>query len=222
MEWRPTVIARILTLLLVGLLVVPLAPECHPAEAKKKAKWKTVTRTFANNGQIAVPAGGTSGAANPYPAAIAVAAFKKYKRAKITDVDVSLRLFSHTDPDDLNLMLAFGNRRAVIMSDAGGATPVMISTLALDDEAATGLPDGDALEDGAFRPANHGAGADGFPAPAPADNGSVALSAFDGAKPDGQWRLFVYDDGAGDVGSFAGGWTLEITAKVKKKNKKKH
>jgi subtilisin-like proprotein convertase family protein len=49
----------------------------------------------------------------------------------------------------------------------------------------------------------------------------VALSTFDGAKPDGAWRLWVYDDNGGGVGNVDGGWTLEITAKVKDKNTSK-
>jgi hypothetical protein len=111
-------------------------------------------------------------------------------------------------------MLALGNRRALVLGDAGDATDATNINLTLDDDASQDLPDGDPLVGGAFRPANL-FGADPFPAPAPALNGDVALSTFNGADPDGEWRLFVHDDANADTGSITGGWKLEITAKVK-------
>jgi hypothetical protein len=33
---------------------------------------------------------------------------------------------------------------------------------------------------------------------------------FDGTDPNGTWSLFVFDDGAGDAGRIAGGWSLEL------------
>lgn len=214
-------IARILSVLLVALLVIPVAQASHPAEAKKKGKWKTVTRSISNSEQIAVPAIGSSSIASPYPATIAVDAFKKYKRAKIKDVDVTLRDVQHGNPDDIDVMLGFGNRRAVIMGGAGGSTGIASVALILDDEAANELPDAAPLTSGKYRPTNHAPGIS-LPYPAPDNNGDVALSTFDGAKPDGTWRLWVYDDNSGGFGYFDGGWSLEITAKVKKdKHKKK-
>jgi hypothetical protein len=113
-------------------------------------------------------------------------------------------------------MLAQGNRRAIVMGDAGGGDDAVNVTVTLDDQATDELPDGDALSSGTYRPANLG-GVDPFPAPAPAPNANSALSTFNNARPDGQWRLFVHDDFNGFTGEFAGGWKLEITAKVKKK-----
>jgi hypothetical protein len=212
-------IARILSLVLVGLLIIPSAPASHPAEAKQKAKRKTITRTFSSDGQIAVPAVGTSSIADPYPATIAVDAFQKYKRARITDLNLTLRDIRHTNPDDIDVMLAFGDRRAVIMGSAGGTTNITSVTLVLDDEAANALPDAAALTSGAFRPTSYVGGS--LPYPAPTNTGDVALSTFDGAQPDGTWRLWVYDDNGGGIGNVDGGWTLEVTAKVKDKNKKR-
>jgi hypothetical protein len=37
------------------------------------------------------------------------------------------------------------------------------------------------------------------------------LNTFNGAPANGTWSLFVYDDGQGDVGRFAGGWSLTVT-----------
>jgi hypothetical protein len=216
-------IARILTLVLVVLLVVPIAEESHPAEAKKKGKSRTITRTFSSNDQFFVPAAGTSSIADPYPATIEVDGFKKYKRVRIKDVNVTLRDYLHSNPDDVNVMLSFGNRRAVIMGSAGGTTGILSTTVVLNDEAGTDLPCGDGLTDGTYRPTNCSLGIS-LPYPAPDNTGDVALSTFDGANPKGTWRLWIYDDNSGGIGYIDSGWSLEITAKVKdkKKNKKKH
>jgi hypothetical protein len=111
------------------------------------------------------------------------------------------------------------------MSDVGendsGDSDVVDLTLRLDDEAATPLPSTEVLADGTFRPFNRDAGSDAFPAPAPAASANVALSTFDGIDPNGQWQLFVVDNGNADTGSLTDGWSLEITAKAKSKNKKK-
>lgn len=213
--------ARIASFGLVALLVLPYAAETHHAEAGKKSKAKTITRTFSSDGQIDIPDAGTEGAADPYPSTIDVDFFEKFKRAKIKDIDLTLIEFDHTFPDNVDVMLTLGPRRAIVMSDAGGSTDVQDATLTFDDEAATQISTSDELTSGTVRPANH-TGDDPFPAPAPAPNANVALTAFNGAKPDGRWRLFIHDDANNDTGGVDDGWTLEITAKVKKeKNKKK-
>lgn len=212
------VLSRLLGVTLAALLVLPLAEVTRPVEAGGKVK--TITKTFASNGQIDVPGAGTSGVANPYPTTIDVAAFEKFKKATITDVNLTLRGITHTDPDDINVLLSFGDRRAIVMSDVGGSTDIDGVTLRLDDEAAAEMPNSTQLTEGTFRPTNIGAG-DAFPAPAPLPGTEVALSTFVGADPDGAWQLFVHDDGAGDTGSISGGWELEITAEVKTEKKDK-
>ena len=211
------VAGKVLAVVLAALLVLPLAEATQPAEAGKK--FKTVTKTVSSNGQFDVPDSGTSGPANPFPATITVDQFAKYKKAKIKDVNLTLRNFSHTRPENVDVMLVHGNRHALVMADAGNATDANNITITLDDDASQDLPDGVALVGGTYRPANL-PGVDPFPAPAPAVNGDVTLSTFNGAKPDGTWRLFVHDDANGDTGSITNGWKLEITAKVK--NDKKH
>ena len=47
--------------------------------------------------------------------------------------------------------------------------------------------------------------------PAPPEPHSTQLSAFNGLNPNGTWNLFVADDAAGDAGSIAAGWRLELT-----------
>ena len=45
-------------------------------------------------------------------------------------------------------------------------------------------------------------------------DGSVAISTFDGADPNGTWRLWVMDNVPGVAGEIRGGWELRITAEV--------
>jgi subtilisin-like proprotein convertase family protein len=192
------------------------------AHGKKKngGKAKTVKKIFANDSAMAIPGDDTvtAGPADLYPSAIAVTGFKK---AKISDVNLTLRGLSHGFPRDLDLLLVAPNgRNALVMSDVGsndaGDSDVVDLTLRLDDEAAARLPSTEVLVDGTFRPFNVG-GSDVFPAPAPEVSANTALSTFDGIDPNGQWQLFVVDNGNADTGAIADGWTLEITAKAKNK-----
>ncbi len=223
-------LGRLMAVAIAVALVLPLAEDTQTAEAGKKHK--LVTRTFSSNGQIDIPDAGTDGPADPYPSIIEVDAFGKYKKARIKDVNLTLRTFSHTFPDHVDVMVVHGNRQATVMSDVGGSTDAVNLTITLDDEAANGgLPGSVPLSSGVFHPGNRLGGTettDLFPAPAPPQiwfptgYSNIALSTFDGAKPDGAWRLFVQDDTTANAGNVAGGWKLEITAKVKKAKKNKN
>jgi subtilisin-like proprotein convertase family protein len=203
--------ARIVSLLLSALLVLPAVPGTEQAVAKRR--FKTVTRTFTNNGQIAIPG---QGEATPYPVSLGVGGFK---RAKIKDVNLTLNGYGHDFPDEVDILLVAPNgRNALVMSDVGGNADADNLTLTLDDEAGAGLPLASQLSSGRFRPTNDGA-IESLPAPAPLSSGAVALSTFDGANPNGEWKLFIRDDDPGDNGEINGGWSLQITAKVKKKRR---
>jgi hypothetical protein len=158
---------------------------------------------------ITIPAGApgtTSGPASPYPSTINVTGLGP----SVTDVNVQLFAFSHTFPDDIDMLLVGPQgQNAIIMSDAGGGTDIVNITITLDDAAAIALPDSTALATGSYQPANYGAG-DAFPAPAPAPSGAVPLSTFNGTDPNGVWSLYIVDDAGGDVGSV--GWCLDVTA----------
>ena len=175
-----------------------------------------VTQTFRSTAPITIPAGApgaTKGNANPYPTTIDVSGFAN---GAITDVDLVLNDFTHPVPEDVDILLsAPDGRRALVMSDAGRIFRVTNIDLTLDDEAAAALPQFQ-LDSGDFRPTDFSSAGDtpdAFAAPAPALDGRVALSTFDGANPNGTWQLFVVDDASGDVGDLRG-WTLRITAEV--------
>lgn len=186
---------------------------------KKKQKAKTITRTFNNGAQIGID---IIGPADPFPSTIQVGGFKK---GKIKDVNVVLRDLEHSFPDDLDVLLvAPGGKSAFIMSDVGTNNDLFEiggATLTIDDEADAPMPDFNNLISGAFQPTNGDPDINGddsvddFPPPAPQPGGSQ-LSVFDGTNPNGEWRLFVVDDRSADNGFFREGWSLVITARVKK------
>jgi len=150
----------------------------------------------------------TTGSANPYPSQRLVSGLL----GTVTGATVTLTNFSHTSPDDVDIMLVSPNgRRVVIMSDVGGVNEVGGINLTLSDAAATQLPDSATLSSGTFRPADFEAG-DTFPSPAPAGapTGST-LAAFYGSAPNGFWRLYAVDDAGNNVGSIAGGWSINLT-----------
>jgi len=171
----------------------------------------TVTFTFlvgtlpppvANPASITIP---NSGAGTPYPSVINVSGIT----GPVTKVTATLHSLTHTFPGDLDVLLVGpGGQKVMLMSDAGGGTDVNNVTLTFED----GAPAiGATIVSGTFAPTNIGT-ADPFPAPAPAAPYGAALSAFNGVNPNGTWQLFVVDDAAGDLGAFAGGWSLTFTA----------
>ena len=158
---------------------------------------------------ITIPAGApgtTTGPAAPYPSNISVTGLGSIT----TDVNVQLLNFSHTYPDDIDMLLVGPQgQNLIIMSDAGGGTDIVNITITLDDAAAVALPDATALASGSYRPANYDT-ADTFPAPAPAPSAATTLATFNGTDPNGVWSLYIVDDASGDVGSV--GWCLDVTA----------
>ena len=201
------------------------------ADARKKGKKRktrtvtravrgSITRTFTSTGLITIPKDGSSsdkGPADPYPSTIEVSGFTN---GVITDVDLLLFDVTHVQPEDIDILLTKDDgRRALVMSDVGVNTPITNIDLTLDDEAATSLPQtplDSPIDSGTFRPTNYlqpGVDSDAFAAPAPAPDGNVALSTFDGANPNGTWQLWVMDDENSLVGDLRG-WALRITADV--------
>lgn len=207
---RPGLIATGMALVLAAALLALLAT--GPADAA--GRYKTVTKTFSSTQPIAVPAGApevSRGLAAPYPSEISVGGLRK---GKILDANVTLKNFGHTYPEDVHVMLSHGMTDRTVMSSVGGSLAVNDITLRLDDEAALPLADEAHLIGGTFKPTNIGQ-PDSFPDPAPAPPSDLAeLSGFDGSNPNGPWSLWVLDAYEGDVGQFAGGWSVTIKARV--------
>jgi Ca2+-binding RTX toxin-like protein len=172
-----------------------------------------------NPAPIAIPELG--GAATPYPSDIVVAGLG----TSITDVNVKLKQYGHTWPADVDVLLEGPTGQTVLlMSDAPQNAPGCndhVTGLDLTfDDSSVNIPVSATLVSGTYRPTDYdstdcgdlGPLGDPFPPPAPAGAPGVALSDFNGTNPNGTWRLWVVDDFAGDSGSIAQGWEIDIIA----------
>jgi hypothetical protein len=162
---------------------------------------------------ITIPSG--PGAASPYPYSINVNA-----GPTVCKVSLSFSSISHTNPDDMDIMLSGpGGQNAKIWSDAGGTQDIGNLSQLLDDDAASFIPDGGPMFADGFgdefggtnrKPTDINDGVDTFPAPAPLPMGGSAFGVFKGTNPNGTWNLWVVDDKSLDAGSIWG-WCLRIS-----------
>jgi subtilisin-like proprotein convertase family protein len=182
----------------------------------------TATRSFVlnvtpsvggiNPQRIGIPA---FGAASPYPSIIDLTGAGIDGR--VSNARVILDGFSHTFPDDVDVLLVAPNNAAVmLMGDAGGDPDVTNRRLTFRNGGAL-LPDETIINNGEYAPANYAdtlGGNDIFPSgspnppAAPAGGYSTDLTDFDGINPNGQWRLYVRDDTTGESGEILRGWIL--------------
>ena len=160
----------------------------------------------------------TPGTATPYPSPIPVAG----ETNLITKATVTLTGFSHSTPDDVDVLFASPTRTIILMSDAGGGSDANALSFTFDQTAPQSLPDNTALSSGTFKPTDNGpspptvcgAGdaSETFPAPAPAPPYSGSnLDSLVHEAPNGTYNLYVVDDCFGDNGAFLGGWTVTLT-----------
>jgi hypothetical protein len=146
---------------------------------------------------VYVPGGGASGPGDPYPLPFDVTG----KDGVIADVDVTLRGVGHRRPDDLDaLLVGPGGRAVMLASDACEGSAASFVYWGFDDEATAPLGDGGAgCPTGTYRPTDHQPG-ERLPRPAPAGPYGTSLAALDGGDPNGEWKLYLSDDTAGEDG----------------------
>jgi subtilisin-like proprotein convertase family protein len=159
---------------------------------------------------------GTITAGTPYPSNITVAGFA----GSIGKVTVSVNNLSHTFPRDIELLLVSPTGVKVkFMSDACGSGDIVNQTFTFSDTATQDLPFATTAATpcttGTYRPINYTQAGDNdqMPAPAPALPYVTVLADFNGltgAQVNGTWSLYIGDDGIGDTGTIAGGWTLNL------------
>ena len=159
-------------------------------------------RTYSNGGPILIP---DVGPANPYPSTIQV---QGLRAGTILDVNVTFRGFSHEYPEDLDIVLVApgGKTAVVLMNNVGVSDPITNVTLTFDDSAADWLPFDAPIVSGTYKPTIPGV------APRPE---TASLRSFNGASPNGVWRLYVADGNGGDEGSLDS-WELTIRARVRR------
>lgn len=170
--------------------------------------------TFSNTAVVSL--NDTMTPATPYGSTINVSGVT----GVISDVNVTINGYSHTIPHHVDMLLVDPNGKGVVILSDAGISAVNNATMTFDDAAAGtfgGFP-----TTGVFKPSdltsdgNSGEVRDTFPAPAPYGQHfdrftNNKLSNFNGASPNGDWKLYVVDDTAIFSGSIAGGWSLEIT-----------
>lgn len=145
------------------------------------------------------------GPAVPYPATIPISGLT----GLVNRVAVSLNGLSHTFPNDLSIMLVSPTDFGVILMSSAASGAINGVNLAFAPEAAFNLPTSGTITNGLYRPTSPSL-AVALPPPAPGVfDRSTNLLSFNGANPNGAWRLFVVDQLALDEGSLRG-WSLRI------------
>jgi subtilisin-like proprotein convertase family protein len=150
--------------------------------------------------------------ASPYPSNINVSG-----QGTVNKLTVSLSNYSHTFPDDVDILLVGPTGvKCLLMADCGGSDFINNINLTFDDNFPS-LPDDSQISAGTYKPTKGtcpGGGSNcvpaNFPGSAPAGPYASALSAFNGTASDGIWSLYVIDDSSGDAGMISGGWSLTI------------
>ena len=123
----------------------------------------------------------------------------------MTFVDLRLTM-SHTFPDNLRILLESpAGTTVVLMANAGGGTDLAPGTLMrFTNNGNDGpIPDAGPIQTGvtnAHQPGGAYGGNIALGAPAPQPPYATSFDAFDGQPARGGWRLWVYDDAAGNVG----------------------
>jgi subtilisin-like proprotein convertase family protein len=166
---------------------------------------------------IAIPGTGDSGPANPYPLTRIVGGLG----GVITDVNVAINGFTHSNPDDVDMFLEGPQgQRAWLISDACGTGDISDRPWLFDDTAPVRVSSAGGSEcgPGAVRGADYDDGLAGgddiFAGPAfPPPPGAAALTAFNLTDPNGEWKLYARDDQAGNAGFIVGGYDLQIATR---------
>jgi VCBS repeat-containing protein len=197
--------------LAAAVLIGGLGTGTPGTDAARNRAGARKVQSFSNGARIAITDNTTS-----TPSTIEVSGFE----TQISDVNVSLNLYTHPQPADVDVLLVGPQgQTAMIMSDVAGASTAANDSLVLDDQAANQLPTQNDLVSGQFQPTNYEFTnvPDRFAPhpriPTPLSSGS-SLSVFNGTNPNGTWTLFVVDSDNDTVdtnGAIAQGWGLAIT-----------
>jgi Ca2+-binding RTX toxin-like protein len=145
----------------------------------------------------------------PYPSTIAVEDLP----GTVTKIVPTFVGFRHNGPGDVDALLAGPNgQNVMLMSDVGCDNIINPSRdFSFDDGAATGLGADISCPGGTYKPTNGAPVNDPMPAPAPAGPFGLSIAALTGGSANGNWNLYVVDDGAISTGDILGGWRLAIT-----------
>jgi subtilisin-like proprotein convertase family protein len=159
---------------------------------------------YSNDTAIEIP---DSGDASVYPSTIDVGGLN----GKVRDVSVTLRDFSHSGPDDVDILLVSPDGDAMtLMSDACGAS-FEHYTFTFTRYANDFMHAGPAIlcDEFLYKPTEYYTGTDAWPG-APPGFHPADFDELAGGNPNGTWKLYVVDDTPGNDGEIHLGWTLGI------------
>lgn len=140
--------------------------------------------------------------ASPYPSVINVS----NAGGKIISAKLRLNGFSHTFPSDLRMLLESpAGQKIQLMNKTGGGGDAVNMSITFDDAGANYPSNLASAGSGVYKPDTRSASSD-IPN-APARPYSTSMSDLEGHSPNGDWKLYIYDDAAGDDGSLTS-WTL--------------
>jgi uncharacterized repeat protein (TIGR01451 family) len=163
------------------------------------------TNSFTNQAMIVIR---DNSSALPYPSIMNVSGMG----GVVSKVTVTLTNLTHSAPLDIDaLLVSPTGQKALLMAKAGGNNAVNGVRLTFDDDAPTQLPQGAQIVSGTNRPTSYSVAPPPFPVPAPPPPYGSALSAFNGANPNGAWALYIMDDTFLDSGAITNGWILNLT-----------
>ena len=146
----------------------------------------------------------------PYPSTIAVEDLP----GKVTKVVPTLVGTRHTNAGDIDALLLGPNGQSVMLMSDIGCVNIFTATgrdFSFDDAAATELGDDINCLGGTYKPTNGAPADDAMPAPAPAAPYGASLAGLAGGAANGNWNLYVVDDGNIATGDILGGWKVAIT-----------
>jgi Proprotein convertase P-domain len=162
---------------------------------------------------IQIPASGSSGPASRYPATINVFG----QPTNLASVKVTLWDLSHGHSADLDILLVSpSGTNVMLMSHVGGTNGVSHASLVFQQywsapSESAPIPSNWISTYGA---SNYG-GISSMPQvgsdPPSAGLYSIHLEDLIGSNPNGAWKLYIYDDHQGGVGSISGSWSLDFT-----------
>lgn len=160
-------------------------------------------QTYSNATPITIPDIGTT---TPYPSTLSVAGAP----SSPAYVSVTLHGFSHSYCSDVRvLLLGPGGQGILLLADAGGPGVAVNADLTFIPDGTVTIPITTvSVVAGVYAPSVYNP-AD-LPDPAPDGPYGESLAPLIGANPNGNWRLYIFDDEAGDSGSIAGGWSISF------------
>jgi hypothetical protein len=163
---------------------------------------------------IGIPAVGSSGPAERYPATINV---RGEPTNGLSRVEITLHNLTHYYPADLDILLVSpSGAKIMLMSDAGGPYGVTNATLVFHawwegypyPPDTTGIPSEQTAH---YSPKNYGDQETQMPgAPQGPYNGEFGNLPDTDPNPNGIWKLYIYDDKVGQTGALERSWQLNF------------